>query len=593
VLGQMSELESRISQMLSVVHTREAELEKAQKTIADITAERDRLREAYARVLEELALLRRRIFVATAERVDTRGLQLEFSELMRSLDTMAGTLAEENAQAQAGQGGPPGEHKPKAEGQPGAGPQTRPDGRKQPKHKPKGRRKLEDTDLPVVRVEVPDELFETLVAQGKAERFGFEESSKLGHERGGPRRVVMARVKYRAVGARGEHEIETAPLPAELVPRCLACASTLAYIATCKFCDGLPLYRIEKIYERSGFPLDRGTMSRWLEHIGAVFGATVIEAARKYALATAFCIATDATGFAIQPGPSDDGKRRPCRKGHYFVLIADRDHIFFEFKPKETSAAVRAMFRGFEGYVQADAKSVFDILYKPADSADPDHDGCTRKEVACWAHARRKFWEAAFAKQVVAREALVRINRIFELDNGFRKHPPAKITALRQQFLRPHVQSFLDFAQVEYDKVRQQRGSLRSALGYCVRQKQALMTFLDDGRLRLDNNHSENNLRKVVMIRDSALFAGSDQHAESAGHILSLIASARLHNLDPQRYLRDLIRILPFWPRDRFLELAPMFWDQTRARIDQKQLAAELGCIDVPPAPERDAATPA
>lgn len=74
--------------------------------------------------------------------------------------------------------------------------------------------------------------------------------------------------------------------------------------------------------------------------------------------------------------------------------------------------------------------------------------------------------------------------------------------------------------------------------------------------LRLDNNLPENALRKVVLIRDAALFAGSDEHTESAGHILSLVASARLHHLDPEAYLRNLIRVLPFWPRDRFLELA-------------------------------------
>ena len=100
----------------------------------------------------------------------------------------------------------------------------------------------------------------------------------------------------------------------------------------------------------------------------------------------------------------------------------------------------------------------------------------------------------------------------------------------------------------------------------------------------VDNNLSESALRKVVLIRDSALFAGSEDHAEAAGHILSLIASARLHGLEPEAYLRDLIRVLPFWPRDRFLELAPKFWAETRARLDARQLDAEVGVIDVPEA---------
>jgi len=197
---------------------------------------------------------------------------------------------------------------------------------------------------------------------------------------------------------------------------------------------------------------------------------------------------------------------------------------------------------------------------------------------------------SALAKERVAREALVRIGKIFELDARFRKgNPPSKIKKLRHQHLRPLVEELLDFAQAEYEKVKNQRGSLRSALGYTVRQADAMRAFLDDGRLRLDNNPSEGQLRKVVRIRDASLFAGSDDHAESAGHILSLIASAKLHDLDPERYLRDIIRVLPFWPRERFLELAPKYWAQTRARLDGAELEREVGTIAVPDSPLPDA----
>jgi transposase len=373
-------------------------------------------------------------------------------------------------------------------------------------------------------------------------------------------------------------------LPPELIPRCMASASTLAMIANTKYCDGLPLYRIEQMFERWGFPLDRGTMSRWLEQLGAVFGATLIEAFKKDAFDHAFCIMTDATGFAVLPAPREDGKRQPCRKGHYFVQIFDRDYIFFEFTAKETSVVVHAMFKGFSGYLQADAKSVYDCLFRPADPTLFDDDSPTPTEVACWAHLRRKFWEAALAKHPEAREALVRIQKIFELDERFRhRNPPAKIKELRQLHLRPLVDEFLAFAAASYEACKHLRGSLRSAFGYCVRQRIALTRFLEDGRLRLDNNLSESALRKVVRIRDASLFAGSDEHAAAAGHILSLIAMARLHRLDPEQYLRDMIRVLPFWPRERFLELAPQHWADTRARISPKQLAAEVGFIDVPP----------
>jgi len=573
-------LRHRTLELEAALEQANVEREKALETIKKLQGERDSLRRAHDAIKQELELLKRRIFVATAERLDTRQLKLEFSAKLVELNKLADTLdlpsfetAANSAQdALAPEGTSP---KPTS----GSG---RRDGRKNRTRPPTGRRSVKDADLPEVRVEIPDPLFEQLVADGKAEKVGFETSYKLGFERGGLRRVAVARVKYRAVNSSNVVELETAAIPAEIIERCLVTPDVLARIAILKFCDGLPLYRIEQVFEREGFRLDRGSMSRWLETLGATFGATVIHAARKDAIDNAFCIATDATGFAIQPGPSDDGVRRPCRKGHYFVMLADRDHVFFEFKAKETSAEVRAMFHGFEGYVQADAKSVYDVLYRPPDSDDPDGDGCVRVEIGCWSHCRRKYWEAAFAKHPIAREALVRIQRIFELDAEYRKLPPAKTRELRQRHLRVHVEAFLEFAEAEYAKVKDQRGALRSALGYTVRQRDALCAFLDDGRLRLDNNLSENALRKVVIIRDSALFAGSDEHAESAGHILSLVASARLHGLEPLAYLRDLIRVLPFWPRDRHLELAPKYWAATRATLDARQLDETLGVIDVP-----------
>lgn len=556
-----------------------AALENRNVELANACKERDFLRAAYDALKQELELLKRRIFVATAERVDTSQLKLEFQDKLDILNSLAGTPEEKKTEEA------PPEDSNKPNNTKKESDDDKPDGRKKRKSPPTGRRKLDEIDeatLPVVRVTVTDPLFEKLVAEGKAKAVSVEPSSRLGYERGGFRRVVTERVTYAAVNARGETELETAPVPPELIPRCIATADTQAYILNAKYCDGLPLYRVENIFERLGVPVARGLMSRWVEELGATFGATVVHAARQEAVSTAFCMATDATGFAIQPGPSDDGKRRPCRRGHYFVLIADRDHIFFEFKAKETSAEVRAMFRGFSGYVQADAKSVYDALFRPPDPDDPDSDQCIRIENGCWSHSRRKFWEAAFGGHVVAREALVRIGRIFELDAGYRQHPPAKVKELRERHLRPHVVAFLDFAALEYEKVKNLRGSLRGALGYCVRQRDALMAFLDDGRLRLDNNLSENALRKVVLIRDVALFAGSDEHAESAGHILSLIASARLHSLDSELYLRDLIRVLPYWPRNRYLELAPKYWARTRQTLNLSQLMAPVGHIDVP-----------
>ncbi len=528
-----------------------------ESSVAQLRQERDLLRASHERLRLELELLRRRIFVAKAERVNTAQLELEFASTLRALDQLGGLPPQ--IQVASSDGAPP----PKA-----------------PK-KPSGRRDLSKLPFEEVRVELTDDLFEKLVAEGKAERIGYEESCKLAWKRGGVRRLVVARAKYRAVSAQGEAQIETTPMPKECFSRSLAAPSMLAHILVDKYCDGLPLHRIENRLLRDGVPLDRGTMCRWVEDAGATLGVTVVAAAREEAWKSAFCIATDATGIAVQPGKRIDGKRKACGRGHFFVQIADRDHVFFEYTPKETSAVLEEMFSGFSGYVQADAKSVYDVLFRPPEKP-PDDDAPAKQEIGCWSHCRRKFWEATCTKSEPAREGLARIGHIFALEDAWRKDPPETIHRMRNAHLRPHLEAFFVWALVEYEKVRDQRGLLRSAFGYAVRQKDALMRILDDGRLILENNRSERELRRIAVGRKSWLFVGSDHHAESAGHIFSLIASARLHRIDPEAYLRDLFRVLAHWPKDRYLELAPKYWAHTRERLDAKEIASEIGPLTVP-----------
>lgn len=559
----------------------ESALAASHEQIVALTAERDRLRASHERLRLELELLRRRLFVAKAERVDTAQLELEFAAKLRELDQLAGTVEElDSADDEGAAAGDtaPGSQDDDGKDQPGSG---------RRRGKSTGRRNLRNAAMDEERIEIPDELFEQLVEEGKAERVGFEESFKVGWKRGGFCRVVVARAKYRAIDAQGETQIETAPIPPECFPRSMAAPSMLAHVITDKYCDGLPLSRIEDRFARDGFRIDRGTMCRWVEDAGATLGATVITAARKEAMATAFCIATDATGVAVQPIRTHEKQRQACRRGHYFVLVADRDHIFFEYTPKETSRVVSEMFRGYSGYIQADAKSVYDVLFRDPAERGPGDDDAVRHEVGCWSHCRRGFWEATVAKSAVAREGLARIGRIFELDGSWKDKPPSKLRELRQARLRPHLEAFFAWAEEQYALVREQRGLLRSALGYAIRQKAALMRVLEDGRLVLDNNRSERGLRKIAVGRNAWLFVGSDDHAESAGHLFSLIASARLHRLDPETYLRDLFRVLAHWPRDRYLELAPRYWAETRARLVPTELAREVGPLTVPPPPEQ------
>lgn len=576
-----------------VPRARVVELEAALVAERELRAQwerkHDQLLGAYQALEQQLELIRRRLFDAKAERIDTTQLELEFANTLAALDALAGT----GDIIRQGDGTSPGPSE-------GGAVATGATGGSRGKRTPTGRRDLRDEDVPEERIVLGDPTAD----DGKAERIGSEEASRMMWRRAGWVRVVTERIKYREDPTTGEvseagatedstmARIFTAPLPPEMIDRSIVTSSVWAHIASSKFCFGLPLYRLEEIFARAGFRIDRGTMSRWLEQLGGTVGATVVEAMRQEALRTAFCIATDATGILIQPIREGDQQRRACRRGHFFVQIADADHIFFEYTPKETSAVVGKMFHGFAGYVQADAKSVYDFLYRPPEQRvridDYEPDLAIRREVGCWSHARTKAWEAAITtKDPVAREMLARVMRIFALDRSWKKQPHPEIKALRELHLRPHVDAFFAFVEAEYERVKDQRGLLRTALGYAVRQRAALTRFFEDGRLKLTNNHSERELRRVATGRKAWLFCGSDDHAQAAGNLLTLIASARLHGLDPEQYLRDLFRALPQWPRDRYLELAPKYWAATRARMDAAQLAVEIGWLTIPPPPEQ------
>jgi transposase len=526
---------------------RVAELEAR---LASVTAERDKLRRAYEQAKEQLELIRRRIYVAKAERVDARQLELEFAEKKAALEKLAEELGISLQPVDADD--EPRERRPK----------------------PKGRRNLREVDLPEERIEFLD-----ASKEGRAERIGFEESCRLGYRRGGPVRIVIARATYKETDdATGETKIETVPVPKEAVRRSLLAPSMVAHLLYSKYGLGLPFYRQEENLRRQGIELDRGTMCRCAEDVGATLGAIVIAAAKE-AKETAFCLSTDATGVLIQPAPLADGSRQACRKGHFFVVLADRDHVFFEYQPKHTSEAVCEMFRGYSGYIQADAHAIYDALFRGEATTGPPP-----QEVACWSHCRRHFWEAACAKYPLGREALLRIRNLFRLDQSWAELAPQKRHALRNEKLRPFVDEFFDWAREQYDRAKAERGLVASAFGYAVRQEQALRRFLDDGRLRMENNASERNLRPIAVGRKAWLFCGSDDHAEAAANLFSLIASCKLHRLDPELYLAEIVRVMPYWPRERYLELAPKYWHATRGRLPSDELAREIGPISVPPA---------
>ncbi len=289
VLGSVpldpQQLAARVAQL-------EVALATAHKTLSEVTAERDKLRRAYEQLKEQLELLRRRIYVAKAERIDTAQLEIEFAETKAKLDALARQIDDATtATTETNAAGDPPAPPPAA---------TRP--------KPTGRRNLGAHDLPEERVEIFDPAF------AGQEPIGFEESFKLKYRRGGPVRLVVARAIYKPQ-ATPEPETQaaqpvlvTTSMPLELFPRGLLAPSMIAHLVVQKYRWGLPFHRQARMLAADGFGLDDGTMCRYAEDAGATLGC-IVEAMAKEARSTAFCLSTDATGVCIQPEPLAGGRR--------------------------------------------------------------------------------------------------------------------------------------------------------------------------------------------------------------------------------------------------------------------------------------------
>jgi transposase len=518
--------------------------------------ERASLRETIVNLTHENQLLKRRIYGNKTEHSQTSELQLSLGDLFEAEKQLQKQLDQAVAQAN---------------GQPAGGPPPQ----KRPKAKPSGtgRRDWLVSNLPRASFDILDPELEKT-----AKRIGFEEALHLVHRRGGWSVLVKRTAKYEVDGKDGPTVLGV-EAPKTLFPRGMLHSSVVAHILVQKFTLGVPHYRLEQHLEDQGVELSRATMCRYVEEAGNAFGATLVHAMWRDAIENGSVISTDATSALIQPERSVDGQRQACKKAHFFTAVVDTDYVLFAYAERHTQEAVKKLFGGFKGFLQCDAHNVYDILER-----GPPKDG---KEgitlVGCWAHCRRRFFEAAICKYPEGVQGLMRIRAIYAADEAFRKLPPGKRKLMRAQHLRPLLESFFEWVR-QTRAVIIGRNLVTSALTYASNQEKELLRVLDDGRLPLDNTRSERSLRKIVVGRKNWMFYGSDVHAQAAAAIFSLIASCRLHSVDPEQYLEEVMRVLPYWPGSRYLELAPNNWTTTRAKLLPAELEAPFGAFTIPAA---------
>jgi transposase len=476
-----------------------------------------------------LARLRRMQFGRSSERLDRTIEQLELK-----LEELEADEAESEAAAKT----------------PGIS-ESRPD-RMQPKRRP-----LPDHLPREEFVHHPDgnETCLCRACGSRMSRLGEDVTEVLDYVPGHFKVIRYVRPKYACTAC---DVIMQAPAPALPTPRGRAAPGLMAHVLVAKYADRLPLYRQGAIYAREGVDLDRSTLADWVGQAVWLL-EPLVEAIQRHVFAAEKIHGDDTPVPVLAPG---NGR---IKTGRAWVYVRD-DRPFrgtappaaaFFYSPDRKAERPREHLKTFTGFLQADAYAGFEELYDPR-RTDPGQI----TEVACWAHCRRKIfdaWEATASP--VAKEALDRIAQLYAVEAEAQGKPVHERLAVRAA-AKPLLADLFAWMEAAAHRLSA-RSALAEAFRYTLKRRIALSRFLDDGRLEADNNIAENALRGIALGRKNYLFAGSDAGGEPAAAMYTLIGTASLNDVNPEAWLTNVLaRIADGHPINRIDDLLPWSWSQ-------------------------------
>jgi len=370
-----------------------------------------------------------------------------------------------------------------------------------------------------------------------------------------PARIeVLRHVRRKYACPRCEEGVRTAPAPARLLPKSNASPTMLAYVATAKYQDALPLYRQNQIFARHGAEIPRQTLARWMVQAGQAI-TPLIEALRRHLL-QAPLIHMDETTLQV----NQEAGRHASATSYMWLQRGGppgQQVVLFDYDASRAGRvpvrllddyAGRLITDGYEGYAQVVRRN-----------------GITH--AGCWAHARRKFVEAQKvqpkSKTGKADWAINQIRKLYAVEKQARDLEPEARQALRDQKSRPLIAQLRTWLDKSLTQVVPKSG-LGKALHYLDSQWQRLTRFLDDGQIPLDNNLAENAIRPYVVGRKNWLFSQTPSGAHASAAIYSLIETAKVNGLSPYEYLHFVFETLPTLGKEDDLNtLLPWRWKAT------------------------------
>jgi transposase len=447
-----------------------------------------------------------------------------------------------------------------------------------------GRRRIPD-DLPRERVihDLPDDEKPCPCCGTMRTLIGQETSEQLDYVPAKLKVIEHVRLKYickdcEAKTAEGGPQIATAEKPLSPIEKGLAAPGLLAHVIVSKYTDHLPLHRLEKIFRRHDIRIARSTMCDWMRQSAEAL-APLYETMIKDTLASRV-IHTDDTPVEVQ-----DPKLGKTRTGRFWVYVGDESHpqVVFDYTPNRKRDGPMMFLNDWgndeKRFLQADAFGGYDGIY----AGDA---GGNVVEVACWSHARRKFFEAQKTDHRNSAQAMAYIKHLYEVESDAREPFAAQPKdadgnvarslaeirlMLRRERSAPILADFktwlvgLQTGNAGDDGVARQnpvlpKSPMGQAITYAMNQWDALNVYTTDGELNIDNNAAENALRRIAVGRKNWLFAGSDNGGRTAAILFSLLATCQRHDVEPFAYTRDVLTRIAAHPASQLADLLPNHW---------------------------------
>ena len=299
-----------------------------------------------------------------------------------------------------------------------------------------------------------------------------------------------------------------------------------------KFCDHLPLYRLENIFERHGVDLSRTSMARWMISVGQqLVGLTNL--LREELLSSDY-ISSDETRVQVL----DEVGKSAQSLSYMWVQsrAGPKPIVLYEYDPSRSAEVPLRLLEGFKGYLQVDGYAGYNSFCK--------NEGVMR--LGCFAHARRKFFEATKVnkKPGIANQGLKFIQKLYKIEDENKNLNAEERFAIRRRDAQPIIESFKIWLEEQQPKIPP-KSILGKAIGYTNEQWEFLVRYLERGDLRIDNNFVENAIRPFALGRKNWLFSQSVAGAESSATIFSLIETAKANGLNPFLYLREVLEKMP------------------------------------------------